>query len=50
VRANRHRTVLVLKPDRDLAEREALEERARLEEARTCVIRSDFACNFGPGG
>ena len=28
---NRHRTVLVLEPDRALAEREAQEERARLE-------------------
>ncbi len=28
---NRHCTELVLKPDRDLAEREAQEERARLE-------------------
>jgi Zn-dependent M16 (insulinase) family peptidase len=31
---NRHRTVLVLEPDPDLAEREAQEERARLEAAR----------------
>src|SRR5258708_30558992 len=31
---NRHRTVLVLEPDPDLAEREAREERARLEAAR----------------
>ena len=31
---NRHRTVLLLQPDRDQAEREAREERARLEAAR----------------
>jgi Zn-dependent M16 (insulinase) family peptidase len=39
---NRHRTVLVLKPDRDLAEREALEERARLEAARTGMTARDL--------
>src|ERR1700720_4431955 len=38
---NRHRTVLVLKPDRDLAEREAQEERARLEAVRAGMTARD---------
>src|ERR1700756_2187408 len=39
---NRHRTVLVLKPDRDLAEREAQEERARLEAVRASMTARDL--------
>jgi len=39
---NRHRTVLVLKPDRDLAEREAQEERARLETVRASMTARDL--------
>src|SRR5262249_42071622 len=39
---NRHRTVLVLKADRDLAEREAQEERARLEAARASMTARDL--------
>src|SRR5262249_31356036 len=38
---NRHRTVLVLKPDRGLTEREAQEERARLEAGRTSMTARD---------
>jgi hypothetical protein len=39
---NRHRTVLVLEPDRDLAEREARDERARLEAARAGMTARDL--------
>ena len=39
---NRHRTVLVLEPDPDLAEREAREERARLEAARAGMTTRDL--------
>ena len=39
---NRHRTVLVLKPDRDLAECEAQEERVRLEEVRASMTARDL--------
>jgi presequence protease len=39
---NRHRTVLVLKPDRDLAECEAQEERARLEAVRASMTARDL--------
>jgi Zn-dependent M16 (insulinase) family peptidase len=39
---NRHRTVLVLEPDPDLAEREAREERARLEAARASMTARDL--------
>jgi Zn-dependent M16 (insulinase) family peptidase len=39
---NRHRTVLVLKPDRDLAEREAQGERARLEGVRASMTAQDL--------
>jgi Zn-dependent M16 (insulinase) family peptidase len=39
---NRHRTVLVLEPDPDLAEREAGEERARLEAARARMTVRDL--------
>src|SRR6202011_1933278 len=39
---NRHRTVLVLEPDPDLAEREAREERARLEAARAGMTGGDL--------
>ena len=38
---NRHRTVLVLEPDPDQAEREAREERARLETARANMTARD---------
>jgi len=37
---NRHRTVLVLRPDREQAEREAREERARLEAVRADMTGS----------
>jgi Zn-dependent M16 (insulinase) family peptidase len=39
---NHHRTVLVLEPDRDLAEREAQEERARLQAARARMTVRDL--------
>jgi Zn-dependent M16 (insulinase) family peptidase len=39
---NRHRTVLVLKPDREQAEREVREERARLEAARARMTAGDL--------
>ena len=39
---NRHCTELVLKPDRDLAEREAQEERARLEAVRANMTSRDL--------
>ena len=39
---NRHRTVLILRPDREQAEREAEEERARLEQARAAMTRADL--------
>jgi presequence protease len=39
---NRHRTVLVLEPDPDLAEREAREERARLDAARASMTARDL--------
>jgi Zn-dependent M16 (insulinase) family peptidase len=39
---NRHCTELILKPDRDLAEREAQEERARLEAVRAGMAARDL--------
>jgi Zn-dependent M16 (insulinase) family peptidase len=39
---NRHRTILILKPDPDLAEREAWEERARLEAVRAGMSALDL--------
>jgi presequence protease len=39
---NRHRTVLVLEPDPDMAEREAQEERARLDAVRAGMTARDL--------
>src|SRR5258707_10907205 len=39
---NPHRTVIVLKPDREQAEREAQEERARLDHARAGMTDADI--------
>ncbi len=40
--ASPHRTVLVLKPDREQAEREAKDEEARLAEARAAMNKADL--------
>ena len=38
---SRHRTVMILKPDQDQAEREAKEEEARLAKVRAGMSRQD---------
>jgi Zn-dependent M16 (insulinase) family peptidase len=40
--ASRHRTVLILRPDQEQAEREAREEEARLANVRTAMTTSDL--------
>jgi presequence protease len=40
--SSRHRTVLILRPDQDQAEREAKEEEARLAKARAAMTKSDL--------